>query len=63
MEKLRGNGSQLKNLQYWLLPQKMKMLKPKSSRCTKFRGAKHIHTMPLVNLKQNYTNSKLSKYF
>lgn len=55
--------SQLKNFQYWLLPQKMKMLKTKSLSSTKFRGEKHIHTVSLVNLKQYYTNSKPSKYF
>lgn len=57
------HSSQLKNLQYWLLPLKTKMLKPKSSCYTKFRREKHIHTVPLVNLKQYYTNSKLSKCF
>lgn len=65
MKKLQGNSPQL-TAQYppiLVLPQKMEMLKPKSLCYTKFRGEKHIHTVSLVNLKQYYKNSKLSKYF
>lgn len=64
MEKLQGNDPQLIAQEPPILvaATENEVLKPKSSCYTKFRGEKHIHTVPLVNLKQYYTNSKFSKY-
>lgn len=59
------HNSQLKTLQYWLLLQKTKMLKPKSSSYTeKVQRRKKPHTHSLWSTpKKEDTNSMLSKYF
>lgn len=62
--KIMVHNSQVENLQHRLLPQKIKMLKPKSSSYTEEVQSRktHTHTPLWPTPKQNYTNSMLSKY-